>query len=104
MPISHECAQQRGRIGGLVSAALSPDLQERMRPAQAARWQRYLDRIPPEVTDPAERERRAGMLRQADMLRLSLAARRAAEARRAEAELRDALGLAAEASPDSSAA
>ena len=45
--------------------------------ARAARWQRYLDAVPPEVTDPAERAELARQARRADMQRLSLKSSRA---------------------------
>ncbi len=35
--------------------------------ARDARWQRYLDAVPAEVTDPAERHRLAEQARRADM-------------------------------------
>ena len=93
MPISKEAAQARGRIGGYTRAALAPDRDSITRAARDARWQRYLDQVPPEITDPAERTRRAELLRRADMTRLSLKAAKArrlrAQARALEAEIRD---------------
>lgn len=64
----------RGRIGGLMKAANAKDRDSLTRAARDARWQRYLDRVPDHVTDPAERERRAALIRRADMQRLALKA------------------------------
>jgi hypothetical protein len=97
MPISRERAQARGRIGALTKAALATDRSALTQAARDARWQSYLDQIPSEITDPGERQRRAGMLRAADLQRMSLrssvARQRASEAARAEQELLDATGL-----------
>lgn len=74
-----------GRIGGLRTAALVPDLKAHTKPARDARWQKYLDQVPAEITDPAERIARAERLRRADMIALSrkaAAARTAANKRR----------------------
>lgn len=54
--------------------------------ARAAQWQRYLDAVPAEVTDPAERQELADLARRADLARLSLASSRA-RARRRQSDL-----------------
>jgi hypothetical protein len=100
MPISRTAAQARGRIGGLTRAALAPSRQGITEAARQARWQKYVDQVPAVITDPAERQRRAELLRQADMTRISLkasearsrAARARREAAQAEAELAEAAG------------
>lgn len=102
MPISHEAAVLRGRIGGLTRAATAASPSEITATARAAGWQKFLDQVPAEITDPAERQRRAELLRKAHMSRLSLkaaAARsRARRARQAAAEAdADAEALAADA-------
>ncbi len=73
-----------GRIGALRRMATEPDLRAVTQRARDARWAKYLDQIPAEITDPAERMRRAGMLRRADMIALSA---KAAQARRLKAEM-----------------
>lgn len=98
MPISHENARLRGRIGGNMRAAMALDRNALTQPARDALWQRFLDKVPAEITDPEERQRRAEMIRKAHMARLTLkasvarsraaAARRAAEAAEAEAAVR----------------
>jgi hypothetical protein len=84
MTTSH---RQRGAIGGLTRAATAATRQEITQAARDAQWQRFLDQVPAGITDPAERQRRAELLRKAHMKRLALkasAARtRAARARRA---------------------
>lgn len=72
MAISHEQAQVRGRIGGLTKAARATDPRDLTRAANAARWQKYLNMVPAEITDPADRQRRAELFRSADMARLAL--------------------------------
>jgi hypothetical protein len=91
-------AQESGRAGGLIRAALAPDRRALTQAARDARWQGYVEKVRaavPDATD-AELQRRAEMLRQADMSRLAaksvIARRRAAEARRAAAELAAAIG------------
>jgi hypothetical protein len=107
MPISHEAAVLRGRIGGLTRAATTPDPRQITQQARHAQWQRFLDQIPAEVTDPAERQRRAELLRRAHMASLSLKAAtarsRARRARQAAAEA-DAEAQAAEAVAQAEAA
>jgi hypothetical protein len=93
MPMSR---QQRGRIGGLERAALTPDRRQLTEGMRRGRWQKYVDRVlgacPELAGDEAEITRRAEMLRRAEMIRMS---ERAAEARR---QLREAeAALAAEA-------
>jgi hypothetical protein len=74
-----------------MRAATAPTRQDITAAARAARWQKFLDMVPPEITDPAERTRRAELLRLAFMKKMSLKAaavnRKAAEARRAQQEL-----------------
>jgi hypothetical protein len=95
MPIGRITAQARGRIGGYTRAALAPTRESITEAARAARWQKYLDRVPAEITDPAERQRRAELLRRADMQRLSLKAAqartKAAKARQEAVEAESAL-------------
>lgn len=58
--------------------------------ARDALWQRFLDQVPADITDPAERQRRAELLRKAHMGRLALkaaVAHKRAKAARAAAEL-----------------
>lgn len=92
---SHESYVAAGTAGALTLHALVVDRKAHTKPARDARFQKYLDQIPAEITDPADRIRRAEMLRRADMIRLSqraaTARSNAARARRvaevAEAEL-----------------
>jgi hypothetical protein len=83
---SRESYRAAGRIGGLRTAALTVDRKAHTQPARAARFQKFLDGVPTEITDPAERVHRAELLRRAHMISLSqraAAARsRAARARR----------------------
>ena len=76
----------RGSIGGLTRAATAPTRQEITQAARDRQWQQFLDQVPPEITDEAERQRRAELLRKAYMRKLALkasAARsKAARARR----------------------
>lgn len=78
--------QQRGSIGGLTRAATATTRKEITQATRDKQWQRFLDQVPAEITDPTERQRRANLLRKAHMRRLSLkasAARsKAARARR----------------------
>jgi hypothetical protein len=99
MPASRQVAQARGRIGGLRGAALAPSRQGITAAARAAGWQKYVDQVKaalPDLTDEADIQRRAGMLRTADMHSLAL---KSAKVRRMRAELRaleselDASGL-----------
>jgi hypothetical protein len=66
--------QQIGRIGGLTSAAVrTPEQEQRRKVAAAAgRMRRFLEQVPDEITDPAERARRAALLQQAHMQRIAL--------------------------------
>lgn len=72
--------QRIGRIGGLTSAAVRTPEQEQHRKeaAAAGRMRRFLDQVPDEITDPAERQRRAAALQRAHMQRIAMksAARR----------------------------
>ena len=74
MPRSRQAAVVAGRIGGLTRAATAADPREITQQARTAAWQKYLDQVPAEITDPADRERRADLLRRAHMNRLSLKA------------------------------
>ena len=69
-----------GRKGALVKLALYPgDLADLTAAARKAFLASFEARIPPAVTDPIERQRRAEMLRRAhfqDLSRLAVAARR----------------------------
>jgi hypothetical protein len=95
MPISHEAAVLRGRIGGLTRAATAPDRSGITQPAREAIFQNFLDQVPASITDPAERQRRAELLRKAHLARIGLKAATArSRARRAAA---DAATAAAEA-------
>jgi len=87
MPRSHESYVIAGRIGGTRRAALTVDRRALTAAATAARMQKYLDQVPPEITDPDDRMDRALKLRYADMLTLSS---KAATARSKAAELRQA--------------
>jgi hypothetical protein len=89
------------RVAALTRLAMAPDHRAVTEPARRARMQQFLDQIPAEVTDPAERVKRAKMLQRAHLIRASAAAARArtaaAEARRLAAEaglVLDASGLA----------
>jgi hypothetical protein len=88
MPSISMTPQQRGRIGGLTRAALTPDNRDITKPMRDGRWERYrqriLDVLPELAGDDAEIDRRAALLRQADMIRMSAAA---AAKRRELAEL-----------------
>jgi len=74
-----------GRIGALESWGRTVDREKRTRNAREAAFQRFLDQVPAEITDPADREKAAESLRKAAMLRLSAAgvAARQRKARRA---------------------
>jgi hypothetical protein len=86
MTHSHATTQaQRGRIGGLTTAANARTPQAITQAARDARWKKYLDQVPEWVTDEADRIRRAELLRRADMQRLAL---KATKARKLKAELR----------------
>jgi hypothetical protein len=67
-----------------MRAATAPNPAEITKAARDAQWQRFLDQVPAEITDPAERQRRAGLLRKAHMKKLALKAS-AARSRRAKA-------------------
>ena len=87
MTVSRQVAQERGKIGGLRNAALAPSRQGITSAARAAGWQRYVEQVKaalPGLTDQADIERRAAMLRKADMHALAL---KSARARRMRAEL-----------------
>jgi len=62
-----------GRIGGLTSYAVRTPEQEAHRKTRAAegRIRRFLDQVPAEVTDEAERLRRALALQTAHMQRIA---------------------------------
>jgi very-short-patch-repair endonuclease len=75
-------AQQRGRIGGLTTAASAPSPRAITQAARDGRLERYRDQVRdavPDLRDEAEITRRAELLRRADMIRMSakgVAARR----------------------------
>ena len=77
--------QQAGRIGGLIKNALCADPKAATKAARDARFKQFLNQVPAEITDPADRVRRAEMLRAASMAQLSM---RAAAARRRAAQAR----------------
>lgn len=84
MTHSHATTQaQRGRIGGLTTAANARTPQAITQAARYARFQKYVDQVV-YWTDEADRIRRAELLRRADMVRMSL---KAAKARKLRAEL-----------------
>lgn len=85
MSRASESYRVAGRIGGLRTAALTVDLKAHTKPARDARWQKYLDQVPAEITDEAERTARAERLRRADMIALS---RKASAARSKAARTR----------------
>jgi hypothetical protein len=91
VPVSRSTAQLRASIGGTVRAALATDRDALTRAARDARWQKYVDQVLavlPELTDEAEINRRAELLRTADMKRLALKSAKARrEARQAAREL-----------------
>lgn len=72
--------QQIGRMGGLISAATrTPEQEARRKTAAAAgRMRRFLEQVPPEITDEAERMKRAAQLQKAHMQSIAIksAARR----------------------------
>lgn len=95
MPISRADAQGAGRIGGLTRAALAPTPQAVTQAATDASWELFRTRVRdvmPELDDPAEIDRRAERLRQAEMTRLSMKAARARRLRRELARLEADLG------------
>jgi hypothetical protein len=71
--------QLAGRIGGLVSAARRTNEDHRKTAAAEGRMRRFLEQVPAEVTDPAERMRRALLLQRAHMQRI---AKKSADIRR----------------------
>ena len=86
-PLTPEQRSQRARIANATRWSRVP-YAERAAQTQAARdalWRKYLDAVPPEVTDPAEREALARQARRADLTRASLKASRARTARAAAA-------------------
>jgi len=87
-----------GRIGGLTTAAMTIDSRQLTEAARQARYQKYLDQVPAEITDPDERTRRADLLRRADMIRMS---QKAAKARKLKAEAARLEAEAAEVADDS---
>ena len=84
-----------GAIGSHISWARTVDRSARTAPGRAASVARWLDLVPAEITDPADRERAAAHLRKAHLLSMnrksveSRARRKAAEAA-AEAAREDA--------------
>ncbi len=68
-----EAHRRSGRVGGLTSAAVrTPEQEERRKKAAAAgRIRRFLDQVPAEITDEAERMRRALLLQRAHMQRIA---------------------------------
>ncbi len=88
MPVSHENAQARGRIGGLRRAALAPSRQGMTQAARDAKFRKYIDEVRaarPEITDEGELIRRAELLQHADMIAMS---QKASRARKLKADLR----------------
>lgn len=71
-------AQRRlaGRLGGLATSA-THDPRQMTAPARAAFASKFEREVPVEVTDPAERARRADALRRAHFARLGLASAKA---------------------------
>lgn len=72
MPDKSTHHQRIGRIGGLTSYALRTPEQEAIRKQAAAtgRIRRFLEQVPAEITDPAERLCRAMALQRAHMQRI----------------------------------
>jgi hypothetical protein len=62
-----------GRIAGLTSYAVRTPAQEQRRKeaAAAGRMRQFLEQVPAEITDPAERQRRALALQRAHMTRIA---------------------------------
>jgi hypothetical protein len=81
MPDYSQHYRQIGRQGGLTSYAVRTPEQEANRAARAAegRMRRFLEMVPAEITDPAERMKRARALQTAHMQSL---ARKSGERRR----------------------
>ncbi|GLW32240.1 hypothetical protein [Actinoplanes regularis] len=69
MPEPSKHHQQIGRIGGLTSYAVRTPEQEANRKKRAAegRMRRFLEAVPPHVTDPIERAQKAAALQTAWM-------------------------------------
>lgn len=69
MPDRSPHHQSIGRIGGLISYATRTPEQEanRKQAAAAGRMRRFLQQVPDEITDPAERMKRALALQRAHM-------------------------------------
>ncbi len=83
--LSPERARAIGRIGGLTTSATT-DSRERIRPAQVAFMQRFIDEVDPQRELPAtERLRRAEAAKKAYFARLAL---KRAEVRTAKAAAR----------------
>lgn len=64
--------QKIGKLGGLKRAALGTNEEHRKERAAAGRMKRFLDQVPAEITDPAERMRRALLLQKAHMQRIAM--------------------------------
>jgi transcriptional regulatory protein LevR len=69
-----------------VKVAKASDTKALTKAANKANWQKFLDQIPAEITDPAERMARARKLRTARMKALALRSSRIRAARKAAAE------------------
>lgn len=67
MPSRESHQQQIARIGGLTRAATNPDPSETGRRGQRGLMARFLAKVPATITDPIEREKRAGLLLKAHM-------------------------------------
>jgi hypothetical protein len=79
--LSPEQRSIRGRIAAHTLHAQVDD-REHTAPARAAFLKRFEHQVPPEITDPAERARRAQQLLKAHMARLALASSKARSHRR----------------------
>src|SRR5580704_1146576 len=95
MHTSRASAQAAGRIGGLTRAATAPTPQAMTQAATDASWELFRQRVRdvmPEITDPADIDRRAKLLERAEMARRSAKGQRVRRLKRELARLEADLG------------
>jgi len=71
MPEHSTHHRSAGRIGGLTRAARKTNEEHRKQRAAEGRMRRFLQQVPAEITDPAERMRSAQLLQRAEMTRIA---------------------------------
>lgn len=85
MPLTPAQRSTRSSIAGITSWAMTVDRSARSKPGAEALLAKFVEQVPPEITDPDDRRRAGEELRRAHMKRLALASSKARAARNSKA-------------------